>query len=78
MTVKDSKGRECEIDFNSDAYDYFEITGGIYLDDKSEVPQDEIDWIADRYAGDIFEDIASNAADRSLDAWKAYSRGDSY
>lgn len=77
MTVKDSKGRVCFVEYDSDAYDYYEITGGEY-EDGTEVPYEEIEWIADRYAADIYQDIAECAADRALDAYKASTRGDSY
>ena len=57
MRVKDSTGRECDVEYESDAYDFFELSGGIY-DDGSEVSDDELAWIADAYASDIFQDIA--------------------
>jgi hypothetical protein len=77
MRVKDSTGRECSIEYESDAYDFFECVQGAY-DDGTEIPEGECEWIADRYASDIYQDIAECRASDSLDAWKAYSRGDSY
>lgn len=65
MLLADSRGRACEctIAFNRDGTAYLE--SGIYFDNETEVPNDELEWMQDNYVDKLeeqaFERVISRA-----------------
>lgn len=72
MIVKDSKGRECEIEISGSDYDDVMVECGTYTDDGSAVPEAELDIIQVIYAGEIGEAWKENA----VCAAESYYEGD--
>jgi len=60
MLVKDSKGKEVEIFVYGQHDDDIQIDEAYYTNDNSEVSDDEIEWIMDSYASDIYDEWYQN------------------
>lgn len=73
MLVKDSKGRDVEIYFSGDEPDSIEVEDAFYVDDEESVASDEIEYIMDKYADEIYEDFCEQQitkAEYLRDSWE--------
>lgn len=68
MVLKDSNGRECEVEFefNGDGSAYIE--SGVYLDTGAEVEDVELDWMNDEYP-DACDSASFGRALMQAEAW---------
>lgn len=64
MLVKDSKGRAVELYLYGDEPDDIQVEDIFYADDESDVPEDEVEYIMDKYADAIYEEFAEQQAAR--------------
>lgn len=72
MIVKDSAGRSVEIQVSGSDMDDIMIDSADYVDSDQEVPEEEIEYIYNAYAGEIEEEFIQNAVMKS----EAYYEGD--
>lgn len=72
MLVKDSSGRDVEIEIGGSYSDDIQIESASYLDSDEEVIDSEIDFIMDRYADKIEEEFIQNG----VMAAESYYEGD--
>lgn len=71
MSIKDSQGREVDI-LVSGHGDEIEIEYIQYVDSEVEVPDSEVDFIMDAYAGEL----EMMALERAIGAAEAYYEGE--
>ena len=72
MNVKDSKGREAEIQVGGRNRDDIQITSATYTDDGSDVPDNEVEHIQNAYSADIDAEWYEN----KIGLAEAYAEGD--
>jgi hypothetical protein len=76
MIVKDSTGREVYITVYGRYIDDIEIDEAYYMDDESDVPNDEIDFILDNYASEIEEAWMDRQCSMAEDLMDRMKEGD--
>ena len=62
MLVQDSKGREVEISVYGRYDDDIQIDEAVYVDGDEEVPEEEIEYISETYADEIYQEWTENQA----------------
>ena len=72
MLVKDSNGRECEISVYGRFDDDIQIDSAVYTDDGTDVPDDQVEFLYDHYASEIYEHWFEN----QIGAAESYYEGD--
>jgi len=67
VLYKDSKGREFEASIDGGGPDDLMLIWGEYIDDGSEVPEEELHLAGVEYASEIYQDWHETMVDKAVD-----------
>lgn len=71
----DSKGREVEINkVNLEIGEGAYVQDAYYMDDASEVPDSELDYLTDTYQAELYQEAYEHKASAAYDRAKDYSK----